>query len=188
MRYSSVKDSHTAEAKYRLRNRDGRSSVWGRFFSNKIGHGTTLGHHLRHLGHPPKFYRVQDASSGNNSPFQYHLRIILMKNHWEITKSHVFPKSDFKNKNTLPGCLQTVVRSGDAPKPPFPIKTNKILEKPKKSGSDQPSLWLIWSDQPSLFLSLPKLIPTQFQTEPKPTPDQFQTDPKPKPHRPQTLP
>ncbi len=42
------------------------------------------------------------------------------------------PKSDFQkqNKRLLPGCLQTVVWSGDAPKPPFPIKTDKKLEKP----------------------------------------------------------
>ena len=35
-----------------------------------------------------------------------------------------FPKSEFQNKQTnLPGSLQTVVRSGDAPKPLFSIKT-----------------------------------------------------------------
>ena len=39
-------------------------SVMGRLWDN----------HFRQLGHPPKFYRVQDASSGNNSPFWYHVR------------------------------------------------------------------------------------------------------------------
>ena len=34
-------------------------------------------------------------------------------------------------KKKMPGSLQTVVRSGDAPKPPFPIKTVKKLENPK---------------------------------------------------------
>ena len=38
----------------------------------------------------------------------------------------------------MPGCLQTVVRSGDAPKPPFPIKTNKIVEKP---GNQEIEFW-----------------------------------------------
>ena len=33
-----------------------------------------------------------------------------------------------KQKKPLPGSLQTIVRSGDAPKPPFPIKTNKKVK------------------------------------------------------------
>ena len=51
-------------------------------------------------------------------------------------------------KRPLPGCLQTVVRSGDAPKPPFPIKTSK---KSKNSGN-QPQ---INHRNYPLFLSLP---------------------------------
>ena len=39
-----------------------------------------LGTCYRHLGYPPKFYRVQDAISGNNSRFWYHFRVILIKN------------------------------------------------------------------------------------------------------------
>ena len=105
--------------------------------------------HFRQLGHPPKFCRVQDASSGNHSPFWYHFRFILMKK--SLNKSlniMFFPKNDFRNKEkTLPGCLQTVVRSGDAPKPPFPIETNK---KSKKSGN-QPQ---ISHRKYPLFLSL----------------------------------
>ena len=37
--------------------------------------------YLRHLGYPPKFYRVQDAISGNNSTLWYYSNSILMKNH-----------------------------------------------------------------------------------------------------------
>ena len=41
------------------------------------------------------------------------------------------PKSDFQQqkKTCQEACKQTVVRSGDAPKPPFPIKTDTKLEK-----------------------------------------------------------
>ena len=75
---------------------------------------------------------------------------MLMRNHWKITKYHVFfQKVTFKKKKRpLPGCLQTVVRSGDAPKPPFPIKT---IKKSKKSGN-QPQ---INHRNYPLFLSLP---------------------------------
>ena len=42
-------------------------------------------------------------------------------------------------KTNLPGSLQTVVRSGDAPKPPLkPINIGEI----RKSGFHQPSLFL----------------------------------------------
>ena len=68
---------------------------------------------------------------------------IILKSFWrKIIQQSLnlmfFPNSDFqkRKKKTLPGCLQTVVRSGDAPKPPFPIKTNK---KSKKSGN-QPQI------------------------------------------------
>ena len=46
-------------------------------------------------------------------------------------------------KRTLPGSLQTVVRSGDAPKHPFPIKTNQQLEKSKNQDSiNHPYFWV----------------------------------------------
>ena len=67
--------------------------------------------------------------------------IILGSIWWKIIEKSLnimlLSKSDFQQKKRpLPGCLQTVVRSGDAPKPPFPIKTNK---KSKKSGN-QPQI------------------------------------------------
>ena len=69
--------------------------------------------HLRHLGYPPKFYRVQDAISGKNSRFWCNFRIILMKNHQNLCFR---AKVTFEQKEkNLPGSLQTVVRSGDAP-------------------------------------------------------------------------
>ena len=40
-----------------------------------------LGTWYRHLGYPPKFYRVQDANSCNNSWFWYHFGVISTKNH-----------------------------------------------------------------------------------------------------------
>ena len=40
-----------------------------------------------------------------------------------------FPKSDLKKKKQTARMLVTVVRSGDAPRPPFPIKTDNKLEK-----------------------------------------------------------
>ena len=112
---------------------DGWSGFWGRLFRTKSVMGRLWDDHFRHLGHPPKFYRVQDASSGNNSPFWYNFRVILMKNHSKIINLHVFSKKwlSEKKKRPLPGCLQTVVRSGDAPKPPFPIKTNEQMINPK---------------------------------------------------------
>ena len=57
-----------------------------------MANGRLWDDHFRHLGHPPKFYRVQDASSGNNSPFWYYFRFNLMKDHSKITKCHVVSK------------------------------------------------------------------------------------------------
>ena len=42
-----------------------------------LGGGGSSPFHLRHLGYPPKFYRVQDAISANNSRFGYHFKIML---------------------------------------------------------------------------------------------------------------
>ena len=69
--------------------------------------------HSRHLGHPPKFYRVQDAISSNNSGFWYHFRVILIKDHQNTCLG---AKVTFnKQKKNMAGSLQTVVRSGEAP-------------------------------------------------------------------------
>ena len=118
---------------YRLGISDGWSGVLGRLFQTRSVMGRLWDDHFRDLGHPPKFYRVQDASSGNNSPFWYHFRVILMENHWKIINLHVFLKKwlSTKKKKAPARMLVTVVRSGDAPKPPFPIKTGKKLENPK---------------------------------------------------------
>ena len=45
----------------RFRNRDGWSSVWGRLVRTKSVIGRLWDDHFRHLGHPPKIIRVQDA-------------------------------------------------------------------------------------------------------------------------------
>ena len=60
-----------------------------------MANGRLWDDHFRHLGHPPKFYRVQDASSGNNSHFGHHFMVILMKNQ---SFACFFPKSDFQKK------------------------------------------------------------------------------------------
>ena len=79
-----------------------------------------------------------------------------------------FQKSDFQKtkKRPLPGCLQTVVRSGDAPKPPFPIKTGKKRKNPKfripstiaipesALGATSKTIWAMNQNQPLC----PKLV------------------------------
>ena len=65
---------------------------------------------------------------------------ILVSFQWKITKTTLnvmcFPKSDQnKQKKTLPGMHHTEVRSGDAPKPQFSIKTNNKLEKSENQDS-----------------------------------------------------
>ena len=61
----------------------------------RLAKGRLWDEHLRHLGYPPKFYRVQDAISGNNSPFLYHFRVVLVENHKNIC---FFSKSNIKKK------------------------------------------------------------------------------------------
>ena len=64
--------------------------------------------HFRYLGHPPKFCRVQDTSSGNNSPYWYHFRVIFMKHHSTITKYQVFSKQwHSKRKKMAPARMPT---------------------------------------------------------------------------------
>ena len=45
----------------RLSNSDGRRDVLGRLFRTRSFMGRLWDDHFRDLGHPPKFYRVQDA-------------------------------------------------------------------------------------------------------------------------------
>ena len=77
-----------------------------------------------HLGHPPKFCRVQDASSGNNSSFWYHVGIILMTNHAQIIKYHAFSKTNDINKKKGPCQECTTQKSGVGthPNPYFQFK------------------------------------------------------------------
>ena len=113
----------------RLRNRDGWSSIWGRLFQTKLVMGWLWDDQFRHLGHPPKFYRVQGAIFIENSSSWWHISLILMKYHWRITKYNVCSPKQPKKKQKKEGMHHTEVRSGDAPKHPFWIKTNKHLQK-----------------------------------------------------------
>ena len=68
---------------------------------------------LKHLGYPSKFYRVQDASSGNDSTFWCHFVVILMinpQNTWFFTKV-TFKKTTKKNPARKPANSRP---SGDA--------------------------------------------------------------------------
>jgi len=49
-----------------------------------------------------------------------------------------FFKSDINNKKQTAGMLATEVRTGDAPKPPFPMKTYEKSKKLRKSTPRQP--------------------------------------------------
>ena len=119
---------------FRLGISDGWWSVLGRLFQTRSVMGRLWDDHFRDLGHPPKFYSVQDASSGNKSPFWYHFEFILMKNHSEITTYHVFFVKKWLSKKTkrpLPGCWSQSSRVGMHPNPHFqlkPIKNWKNLE------------------------------------------------------------
>jgi hypothetical protein len=89
--------------------------------------------HFRHLGHPPKFCRVQDASSGNNSPFWYHVRVKLIKNHATIIKCHVFSNKLLSKKKKGP-CQDACKQSsgmGMHQNPHFQLKPVKNWKNPK---------------------------------------------------------
>ena len=70
----------------RLRNSDGWSGFWGRLFRTKSVMGRLWDDHFRHLGHPPKFYRFQDAGFIDGSSIWWQFRLILKTNHWKIIK------------------------------------------------------------------------------------------------------
>ena len=92
--------------------------------------------HFRDLGHPPKFYRVQDAGFIGGSSIWWKIILIAKKNHWKIITNHVFKQEWHSTKKKPPaGKLATEVRAGDAPKPTFST-TN--YEKLKKSGNQPP--------------------------------------------------
>ena len=75
---------------------------------NDMANGRLWDDHFRHLGHPPKFYRVQDASSGNNSPFWYHFRIILLKTP-KCQPSNLGPRGLVKSKVELRLCRNCMI-------------------------------------------------------------------------------
>ena len=125
--------------------------AFGDNFFDQNGHGTTLGRPFQHLGHPPKFYRVQNAGFSDGSTSWWQINVILKKTLWQITTRHVFsPKWHYwwqKNKEHQAGMLVTESPDWDAPKPSFSIKTNKQLEKSGNQGQINHRNW-------SLFLSL----------------------------------
>ena len=113
----------------RLRNSDGWSGVWGLLFQRRSVMGRLWDDHFRDLGHPPKFYRVQDAGFIGGSLSWWQIRVIFIKNNWKITKNNVFSPKWPKTTKKTAGMLATEVRSGDAPKPQFSMKTYKKCEK-----------------------------------------------------------
>ena len=83
--------------------------------------------HFRDLGHPPKLYRVQDAGFIGSSSLWWQI-VLMKKNIWKIIKNHVFHQKWHKQQEKTAGMLATEVRSGDAPKPKFSMKTNENLK------------------------------------------------------------
>ena len=82
----------------RLRNSDGWRDVLGRLFWTKSVMGRLWDDHFRDLGHPPKFYRVQDAGFIGGSSIWWQILVILMKNHWKDQKSCFFVKVTLTEK------------------------------------------------------------------------------------------
>ena len=70
----------------RLRNSDGWRDVLGRLFRTRSVMGRLWDDHFRDLGHPPKFYRVQDACFICGSSILWQLIVILMQNIEETQK------------------------------------------------------------------------------------------------------
>ena len=122
--------------KCRFRNSDGWRDVLGRLFRTRSVMGRLWDDHFWDLGHPPKFYRVQDAGFIGGSSIWWQIIVILKQNRWKIIKHHVFSSKWHKQTKKPPaGKLATEVRSGDAPKPPFSIKS---IEKSKKLRKSTP--------------------------------------------------
>ena len=81
----------------RLRNSDGWRDVLGRLFRARSVMGRLWDEHFRDLGHPPKFYRVQDTGFMSGSSIWWQIIVILHKNHWKIPK-HMFVRQSDLNK------------------------------------------------------------------------------------------
>ena len=71
----------------RLRTMDGWSGVRGEFVGTKPVLGRLWDEPFRHLGHPPKFYRVQDAGFINGSSSWWQINVILKICFGEITNT-----------------------------------------------------------------------------------------------------
>ena len=83
---------------FRLRNSDGWRDVLGRLFRTRSVMGRLWDDHFRDLGHPPKFYRVQDAGFIGGSSIWWQISPIFKKNHWTIIINHVFSPKWHNNK------------------------------------------------------------------------------------------
>ena len=116
----------------RLRNSNVWSSVWGLLFRTNSVMGRLWDDHFRHLGHPPKCYRVQDLVLLISPRVDDILGSFWWKIIKQITNNHVFQQKWYKQKKPPAGKLATEVRIGDAPKPAFSIKS---INKSKKSGN-----------------------------------------------------
>ena len=117
---------------------------------------TPVSNASRDLGHPPKFYRVQDAGFIGGSSIWWQIIAILKKNHLQIFKNHVFSQKWYKKKkeeNNAAGMLATEVRAGDAPKPLFSMKTDEKLKKIRKSTPDQPQKFVHISESAIFVIS-----------------------------------
>ena len=116
----------------RLRNRDGWSSVGGPFFRTKSVMGRLWDDHFQHSGHPPKFYRVQDAIFIDNSSNWYNINVILIKNHdTNHTMSCFYQKVTSKQSKRNGPCQEcTTQKSGVGmhPIPYFQLKSMKKLQ------------------------------------------------------------
>ena len=100
-------------------------AFWDDFLTKSVM-GRLWDDHFRQLGHPPKFYRVQDASSSNNSLFWYHFRVILITNHSKITKYHVFSKKWLSKQKKCQDAYKQSSGVGMHQNPHFQLKPMKI--------------------------------------------------------------
>ena len=99
-------------------------------FSNKSVMGRLWHDHFKHLGHPPKNYRVQDASFIDGSSSWWQISVILKKIYWEIIKNNVFHQKWHK-KSTRQGCWSQKSGVGMHQNPPFQWKPMNNWKNPE---------------------------------------------------------
>ena len=132
----------------RLRHSDGWSGFWGRLFQKKSIMGRLWDDHFRHLGHPAKFYRVQDAGFKDNSSSWWQICIILITTIWKTSKTHVFsPKWHYKQTKKRQGCWSHNLRVGMHQNPKFQWKSMNNWKQSGNQGQINHRNWC-------LFLSL----------------------------------